>query len=736
MGLAHPWFLLALPLARRARGLDRLVIVLLVLGAAGPQLPLRLEKTAVVVDLSPSAGYAASREAAGLQVPGAFYIGFAERSARLRSPAERRTDLGRTTRPQRALEAAVAAGADRIVLVSDGLWLDRPVSPVPVYPVYVEPPPHVGISQVLAPAAPREGEVVEVRALLESTTRARATVTFAAGETRQTRELELAPGRSSLAFRFRLTGPTTVSVGVKSEYGEDRAEARLRPLEGGLALVVDDEAAARYLEAAGWKVRRGRPADLAGEPDLLVIGGPASSWTPEDLARLEGYLRLGGGVLWTAASRGLFFGGWQQTAIFEKIPLQPEPGRGAAVVLVLDVSGSMAGENPSKLRRAVDGARALVEAAGPEDTLGIVVFASDSRWLLAPRPMTYENKRLAEERLLSLTAGGGSQMEAAYAAALETLRNTDAPERWAIVVSDGQVAEDERRRLLELAAASTCCVRTIALALGANADAGFLERLAAAGGGEFYDLADPRALQQTLARLGREAFADRELSGSFPVVPQSHPVTRGLENPPPLAVLMPARARPWASAPLMSEDGRAVLALGAVESGRVAALATDLSRSWRGYEGASRLMANLARWLSNTPARPGYRWEDGAGGRTLHVYGRFDPLPLAHWEGKTVALEPTSPLSYRLRLPAGFDRPVRVSSGGRTVFVAEPPRGDEWPDVDGRQRLAELASSSGGRLAAGPPPAPRRLPEDVAPWLWALALALFLLERWREYAVG
>lgn len=73
------------------------------------------------------------------------------------------------------------------------------------------------------------------------------------------------------------------------------------------------------------------------------------------------------------------------------------------MVLVLDVSGSMAGE---KLSMAVAGALALVESAAPEDRLGVVVFSSGHRVLFPPRPMTAQAKKEAESLLLSLRAGG------------------------------------------------------------------------------------------------------------------------------------------------------------------------------------------------------------------------------------------------------------------------------------------------------------------------------------------
>jgi len=737
LGFEQPGFLVALALLPWTRGgLLRLVVALLVLGAAGPTLPLELDRTAVLVDQSPSAAAAASERAAALELENAVYLGFAQRVARLARPDARRSDLGERTRLGPALDEALRLEADRIVLVSDGLWEDPAQSPVPVYALAVAPEPHARIARLVVPPAPRKGEVVEVRAVLESTAPTRARVTFRSDADQATFERELPAGTSSLPFRFQLERSTTVRVTLESPLGTDRALATLEPLGPGRALVTGDPAAAAYLRAAGWEVREGEPGLLAERPDLLVVGGPADAWGPQERARLERFLREGGAVLWTATPRGLFYGGWQRTELADALPLEPEPQEGAALVLVLDASGSMGMGAPSKLSRAVEGALRLVEAAGPEDTLGIVVFASQSRWLLPPKAMTQRAKREAQTRLAALEARGGTALAPAYAAAAEALEPLPAATRWIVVLSDGQVEDDPEATLARAAAAAKAGVKTLALALGADADRTFLKQLARVGNGRFYDLTDPAALPGLLALLGEEAFRPPVVEGTFRLRIGEHPVTQGVKKLPPARVLLPARARSWARVPLRTESGRPVLAVGEVAGGRVAALATDLARSWPDAPAAARLVAQLARWLTSTPARPRYDWTTGEAGPVLWVYGRFDPLPLAQWEGRVEPLEPTAPFTFRLQLPPGFSGSVRVTSGGGTVFRAAAPAPSEWPALDGRARLEALARVSGGALLAAPEnlPPPSRKPTPIAPYLWALALGLFLLERVRERA--
>lgn len=737
MGFEQPGFLVALVLLFAVRSpLLRVAVALLVLGAAGPTLPLVPQRTVVLIDQSASAPPSTSALAAKLGGRGIRYLAFAERTEQLPAPTARRSDLGKGTQPQQALEAALALNPDRIVLVSDGLWTDRLYSPRPVFALYTPPRPHAGILRLIAPAAPRRGDTVEVRALLESTQTTPARVSFRAAGESVSYDRELPAGTSSLAFRFRLEQRATVRVRLESALGQSEQALVLDPLGPGRVLVVGDAAAAAYLRQLGWEVGEGSPNDLDSAFDLVVIGDAAADWSLEARARLERYLREGGAVLWTATPSGLFFGGWQHTQLAEKIPLEPEPQEGAAVVLVLDVSGSMSSGSPSKLSRAAEGARRLVDAAGPEDTLGIITFASQSRWLLYPKSMTYRARREAETRLDALEARGGTRLATAYAAAAEALEPLPARTRWILVLSDGRVEDDPAATLARARAAAARGVRTLTLALGADADRAFLMHLAQAGNGRFLDLADPAALPQALGVLGEEAFRPPTVEGRFRLELRAHPVTQGVADLPPAAVLLPARAPRWAQVPVQTASGRPLLALGEVEGGRVAALATDLSRSWRGSPQATRLLGQLARWLTSTPARPRYDWSLSKSGTVLWVYGRFDPLPLAQWEGRVEPLEPTAPFTFRLQLPRGFAGDVRVTSGGRTVFRATAPSPGEWPPIDGRAQLEALARASGGALLAAPSdlPPPRHKPTPVAPYLWGLALLVFLMERWQERA--
>lgn len=129
---------------------------------------------------------------------------------------------------------------------------------------------------------------------------------------------------------------------------------------------------------------------------------------------------------------------------FGLLTLVPPRGEAPSVardlILLLDTSGSMAGEPLAQARRV---AMALVESLDDEDSLQMVSFSSRvSHWSAEPRRADRPTRRDAIGWLDALEAGGGTEMHQGILAALEPLR-ADA-QRQVILVTDGLIGfEDE-----------------------------------------------------------------------------------------------------------------------------------------------------------------------------------------------------------------------------------------------------------------------------------------------------
>ena len=687
-------------------GLRLFSVLLLLLAALGPTLPLRPGLTLVVLDASPSAREGTRKAVRALKVAGPVrFLAFAGEARLIKNP-HALPDLGRNTDLEPAWALAERLHPSRILLISDGLLTPRP-PPAPVFAFVVPPARRVVLTGLVPPAAPLLGERVELVVRLFATAPARVKLKVQIGETEKTLARSLPEGLSSVGVRFTLKGPTPVVVRL----GDQVQKARIQPAGRLRARVYSDPAAARYLKAQQILVEEG---PLTGElPPLVVVGGP---YDEASAKRLVQHLDEGGGVLFTATPKGLFFGGWEA---FEDLPLKPRPGPGAAFLLVLDTSGSMAG---AKLEAAKEGTRGAIEAARPEDVLGLLAFSSSARWVLPPKRMTYRAKREAETALANLGAGGGTRLAPALSAARAALGAIHARKKLALVVTDG-VAQDQKAALAEARRLEAAGAELHALALGPDADRAFLKRLAAAGGGGFY-AAETRALARLIAGMAKATFRPEKTKGQFPLTLLHHPVTRGLSPPPPLSVRLPAVKKPWAEAVLKS-GAFDVLALGTRRRGRVAALATDLSLSLKDWPDTPRLLGNLARWLTNTPARPRVRLGEGA----LVVEGRFDEPLYLKIAGRTLPIPPVAPWRYRLELPPGLAGEGLVYEGAKLRFRLALGGAREWQG-EGQKALKKLAETSGGALLKaprlGPPP---REPYPLWQPLTLLALLLLLLER-------
>src|SRR5260221_6216975 len=121
-------------------------------------------------------------------------------------------------------------------------------------------------------------------------------------------------------------------------------------------------------------------------------------------------------------------------------------------VMIIDRSGSMSG---SKMERAKEAARALIEALGPKDRFSIIEFSDGARVVVPSCEATHEAKVDALARLRRIIAQGGTNMSAAFDQAAPQLSEGHAHGRVdkIFIASDGQANQgiSDRPSLLRLA---------------------------------------------------------------------------------------------------------------------------------------------------------------------------------------------------------------------------------------------------------------------------------------------
>jgi Ca-activated chloride channel homolog len=215
--------------------------------------------------------------------------------------------------------------------------------------------------------------------------------------------------------------------------------------------------------------------------------------------------------------------------------------------LVLDQSGSMAGE---KLRTMKEAVNHIIDQLAAEDIISIVTFQSRSEILAPAQPA--RDKEALKRAVSKIRDGGGTNVASALQAALGLVRRSLSPERVSriILLTDGEATdrEEDSRRVAD--EAGSIGVPIIGLGFGQEWKEDFL-----------FDLAD-RSLQAVPgSRLGMADYiptpkdADRifnEVYQSMHVVAQD--VTVNLRMVQGLEV-----RRVWQVAPLIRDLGHGVI---------------------------------------------------------------------------------------------------------------------------------------------------------------------------------
>ena len=182
--------------------------------------------------------------------------------------------------------------------------------------------------------------------------------------------------------------------------------------------------------------------------------------------------------------------------------------------MVLDRSGSMGGWKMVAARRA---AARIVDSLTARDRFTVLAF--DNSVERPPRLSasgmvfaTDHNRFAAVEFLGRLEARGGTEMAAALSCALDEL-GTDPGEgrqRYVVVVTDGQIGDEDH--VLHETAARLGDTTIFAIGIDQAVNAGFLRRLAAAGGGRLELVESEGRLDHAFttiqSRLGRPSLRD------------------------------------------------------------------------------------------------------------------------------------------------------------------------------------------------------------------------------------
>lgn len=694
-----------------------------------------------------------------------------------------------------ALAALPALGDNRVVLFSDGnptrgdalgaaALLRGAGVRVEVVPLAGPAGRDVVISRLEAPDRVAPGETFDLRALVDADEAGPATLSLYQNDVLVGRQdVQLTPGRNLLALPLRLEDAGFHAFELRVDREGDpqprnnRAAAftvvRGRPR---VLLVSRDPAADGPLRAALAAPERDLaaispeqfPASLGGlqvHDAVVLVNVPATALAREQWLNLRDAVRdFGTGVVAIGGDEAFAAGAYKGTPLDELLPVESDLSSrkifpSGALALVLDRSGSMAGE---KLQLARQAAAAAAELLTTRDHLAVLAFDGGVEDVV---PLQRAGDRAAiRSAIAGIREGGGTVMLPALERARDVLAGVPAAIKHAVVLSDGVSAPGDFEAVVRDMAARQITVSTIGL--GEDCDVELMGRLAELGGGRFYFV--PQAMQLPQIFIQETAVILRTAIREEPFIPQpaapTEPV-RGLGGGwPALRGHVVTMLKPRAETPLLTDQGDPLLAHWQFGLGRALAFTSDAQARWAAgwleWERFGQFWRQALQWtlrrLDDAGLEPRITF-DGETGRLAVTaldergeYRNFLQLEAAVFDPRggrqVLALNQTGPGQYEATFPAEAPGSYLVQFRERDgdavravqVAGATAPHAAEFAARGtGHALLQRIAELTGGRVLApdrpgdGPFRHDRRRtwqPQELRDWLLRAAILLFLLD--------
>ena len=702
-----------------------------------------------------------------------------------------RTDVASAIRLGTA--AFPESGQKRLVLLSDGnenigdafaaVVAAKPLGvTVDVVPLGVSRGGDVSVQKLSLPGNVKNGQTIEVKIFAQADQARPATVRlFRNDHLLGDQKVQLEAGKNLFTFPQTLTEPGFYSYEVQIEAPDDSVPQNNRAInfttvrgDPRILLVSaepdKDAPLVAALQSANLKVNvaditkfPGTLAEMQSYDGIFLSNIAAGDLGDTLMKLLESAVRdFGVGLVCVGGDQTYAAGSYRGTPLEETLPVDMElsskkvlpPG---AVVLIMHGMEFMNGNQIAR-----DCAIGVLEALGPQDEMGVLLWDGTEHWLF---PLAKVGDKKAMRRSIAgMNQGDLGSFQNIMSLAHEALKKSTASLKHIIVFSDGDPAAPTAQ-LMQAIVGDRITVSTVLIAGHAGPET--MISIATQGNGRFYDVRSPDQLPQIFIKEAAVILKSAIYEEPFkPQQVSSSELIRGIGagEYPQLRGYVATSQKPRAETPLLTDKGDPLLAHWQFGLGRAVAFTSDAkakwAQDWLGWPKYRQFWSQIAKWslrrLDNADFTTDVTVDKGEAVISVEAldekgnYRNFLNLQSVvvspKGEKQTVRLEQNGPGHYEARFPtkdvgAYMLNLMNLENGevrGTQPLGASVNYSPEFSATEPNNNLLRRLAEAGGGKALGPgAPADNPFlhdrvrtfqPRDLWEWLLKVAIVLFPLD--------
>jgi uncharacterized membrane protein len=504
-------------------------------------------------------------------------------------------------------------------------------------------------------------------------------------------------------------------------------------------------------------------AELDSYDTIFLSNISAGDLGRDTMSLIESAVRdFGVGLVCIGGENAFAAGGYRNTPLETTLPVSMEldskkvlpPG---AVVLVMH---GMEFANGNQVAR--DCAQGVLNALGPDDELGVILWDGTEQWVHELKKVG--NKKEAGRAIAGMNQGDLGSFQGVLEESHKALKKSKASLKHIIVFSDGDPAKPSPE-LMQQIVDDRITVSTVLIAGHVGPET--MIEIAERGRGRFHNVTSPAMLPQIFIKETAVILKSAIYEEPFkPQVKSASELTRGIggENYPQLLGYVATSVKPRAETPLFTEKGDPLLAHWQYGLGRAVAFTSDArakwAKNWLGWERYKQFWSQIAQWslrrLENADFSSEVVIDKGEGVINVEAldekgnYRNFLHLQATvvspKGERQVVRVEQTGPGHYEAKFPTkevgGYLVNLMQMENGQAVagqvVGASVNFSPEFAAADPNFNLLKRIAEAGGGKLLDPMKVTEnpfthdriktRRPLDWWEWLVRLAIILFVLD--------